>query len=498
MLLAMKRAWPPRALLLVALLAACGSALPATAAGPGVGDYAPAMELRDLDGTPRKAVWGEGAPPATVVFFFDPQNPDCLFGTNFLDTLYSRARDFGLALYAVEARGRQPAEVAVSMERYCRVYRQPGFPILPDPSFRASRTYGVERVPVTFIMESHGVILSRIEGFAHDDAVAITRRVEQLLRRDRGYLSPSLRESGISEAEERSAEAKLAEASELLRSGAPEKRALAAGDRLPELEFSDYAGRSGRWGWGEQAPAGLRVLLFFNGSQAVSLEALTWLDRLARRGRDAGLEVLAIEVGGMDDAALQAVIDKYRRYNPDPSFPLVADAGGRFRTAFGPWAKLPQTYLVDMDGAVVFLSEGYSEDEAGVVGGKVARSYLLAGRPFPSVRPPSSASGAPEAAPADEEAPSIRRKREQDERYRSSVVLGDAAFMSWDFDRALAHYLEALKAQPRDLHALMRAAQLYERRGDTARALELWERVLAVRPDHIEAGAKVRELRAPR
>src|SRR5512139_4051233 len=87
---------------LAALFAACGAALPAAAAGPGIGDYAPPIELRDLDGTPRKVVWGEGAPPATVVFFFDPQNPDCLFGTNFLDTLYARARDFGLALYAVE------------------------------------------------------------------------------------------------------------------------------------------------------------------------------------------------------------------------------------------------------------------------------------------------------------------------------------------------------------------------------------------------------------
>jgi peroxiredoxin len=497
MVLAMKRAWTPRALLLVALLAACGSALPASAAGPGIGDHAPPIELRDLDGTPRTSVWGEGAPPATVVFFFDPQNPDCLFGTNFLDTLYSRAHDFGLALYAVEARGRQPAEVAVSMERYCRVYRQPGFPILPDPAFRTSRTYGVERVPITFIMESHGVILNRIEGFAHDDAVAITRRIEQLLRRDRGFLSASLREAGISEAEERAAETKLAEASEL-RSSAPEKRALAAGDRLPELEFSDYSGRSGRWRWGELAPMGLRVLVFFNGSQAASLEALTWLDRLARRGLDAGLEVLAVEVGGMDTTALQAAIDKYRRYNPDPSFPLVADADGRMLRAFGPWEKLPQTYLIDADGTVVFRSEGFSEDEAGVVGGKVARSYLLAGRPFPSVRPPSSATGAPEAPPADEEAPSIRRKREQDERYRSNVVLGDAAFMAWEFDRALTHYLEALEAQPRDLHALVRAAQLYERRGDTANALALWERVLAVRPDHVEAGAKVRELRAPR
>ena len=482
---------------LVALFAACGAAHQAAAAGPGIGDYAPPLELRDLGGTTRKVIWGDGAPPATVIFFFDPQNPDCLFGTSFLDALYTRARDFGLALYAVEGRGRQPAEVAVSMERYCRVYREPGFPILPDPSFRTNRTFGVERIPITFITESHGVILNRIEGFSHADAVMIVRRIEQLLRRDRGFFSPSLRESGISEAEEREAEVKLAEASEL-RSSAPEQHALAVGGRLPELEFTDHAGRPGRWGWGEGAPVGLRVLVFFGGSDAQSLEALTWLDGLARRGRDAGLEVLAVEVGGMNASNLQVALEKYRRYNPEPSFPLVTDAEGRLRRAFGPWTQLPQTYLVDPDGAVVFRSEGFKADEAGIVSGKVARSYLLAGRPFPSVRPPSSAAGAPEPPPSEEEAPSIRKKREQDERYRSSVVLGDAAFMAWEFDRALSHYLAALEAQPRDLHALMRAAQLYERRGDTARALALWERVLVVRPDHVEAGARVRELRAPR
>lgn len=489
----------PRALCacLAALLAACAAGLPAAAAAPAIGNYAPTLELRDLGGANRKAVWGEGAPAATIVFFFDPQNPDCLFGTSFLDALYTRARDFGLALYAVEGRGRQPAEVAVSMERYYQMYREPAFPILPDPSFRAGRTYGVERVPVTFIMESHGVILNRIEGFTHADAVAIARRVEQLLRRDRGYFSPSLRETGISEAEERVAEAKLAEAAEL-RASVPEKHALAVGERVPELEFSDYTGQDGRWVWGEEAPVGLRVLVFFRGSEPASVEALTWLDALARRGRDAGLQVLAVEVGGMDVPALQEAMERYRRYNPDPTFPLVADGDSRFRAVFGPWAELPQTYLVDPEGTVVFRSEGFKADESGIISGKVARSYLLAGRPFPSVKPTASGTAAPEPPPSEEEAPSIRRKREQDQRYRSSIVLADAAFTAWEFDRALAHYLEALEVQPKDLHALVRAAQLYERRADTANALGMWERVLALRPDHAEAAARVRELRSPR
>jgi hypothetical protein len=157
------------------------------AAAPGVGSYAPPLELADLAGAARNVAWGDGSPAATIVYF-------------------------GLAVYAVEARGRQPAEVTRSLERYCLVYRDPAFPILADPAFRAGRTYGAEQVPVTFIMESHGVILNRIEGYGFSDAVVIARRIEQLLRRERGYFSPVLRESGISEAEEQEVEARLTDA----------------------------------------------------------------------------------------------------------------------------------------------------------------------------------------------------------------------------------------------------------------------------------------------
>lgn len=479
---------------LAAVLLMSLTVLPASAASPEIGGSAPPLELADLGGTPRSVIWGDGSPAATVVFFFDPQSPACLLEMSFLDALYSQARDFGLAVYAVEARGRQPAEVGRSMERYCTVYRDPSFPVLPDPAFRAGRTYGAERIPVTFIMESHGVILDRIEGYAPKDAVAITRRVEQLLRRDRGTFSPVLRESGISEADERAAEEHIAAAKAAPKS-APAAPALGVGDRAPELEFTDNAGRTGSWSWPAGDGKGLRVLAFFRGLSLDSIEELSWLDALARRGKDAGLEVLAVETGGMDAAALQIALVKYRRYNPDPSFPVVPDQGGRFAKAFRPTEQLPQTYLLAGDGTVVYHTAGFSVGEGEIMAGKVERAYLQAGRTFP---PASSAGVSAAPPPVEDEAPSIRRRQEQDDRYRSNIVQADAAFMSWEFDRALTHYLAALQAQPKDLHALVRAAQIYERRAEPARALPYWEDVLAVRPDHAEAAARVRELRRPR
>jgi tetratricopeptide (TPR) repeat protein len=466
----------------------------APAAGPGVGSYAPPLELTDLGGAAAHVVWGDGAPAATIVYFFDPQSSDCLLEMSLLDAVYLRVRDFGLAVYAVEAAGRQPAEVSRSMERYCTIYRAPAFAVLPDPAFRAGRTYGVDRAPTTFIMESHGVILNRIEGYGFDAAVAIARRVEQLLRRERGFLAPVLRESGVSEADEAAAEARIAAAA-ATRAGAPATRALAVGDRAPEIEYTDLAGHAGRWTWSGEATRGMKIVAFFGGLSLDSVNELNWLDALSRRGREAGLDVLAVEAGGMGTAELQAALEKYRRYNPDPSFPLVPDLGGRLARAFGPWEKLPQTYLLAGNGAVVYHAEGFSAGESEIMTGKVERAYLLAGRPFPQQRPDRG-----EVAPAtvEEEAPSIRKRQNLDDRYRSAIVQGDAAFMAWEFDRALAQYLEALGAQPKDLHALVRAAQIYERRGEAALALEYWQRVLEVRPDHAEAAGRAKELRPPR
>ena len=467
---------------------------PVLSAAPGIGAYAPPIELTDLGGTTRKIVWGEGAPAASVVFFFDPQSPDCLLEMSFLDAVYLRARDLGLAVYAVESRGRQPAEVSRSMERYCTVYRDPAFPVLPDPAYRAGRTYGVERAPLTFITESHGVILNRIEGYDPGVAVAIARRLEQLLQRDRGFLSPALREAGVSEAEEREAEKRMA-ATAATSAKAPAGRALVAGDRAPDLEFTDIGGRTSRWSWSGEASQGLRIVAFFGGLSLASIEQLSWLDALARRGRDAGLEVLAVESGGMDAAALADALEKYRRYHPEPSFPVVPDHGGKLTRAFGPWDQLPQTYLVTMDGTILHHTEGFNAAKSETMAYKTERAYLMAGRPFP---PPRSAGVAAAPPSIEEEAPSIRNRQRQDERYRSSIAMADAAFMAWEFDRALTYYLEALEAQPKDLHALVRSAQIYERRGDAKSAIAHWERVLAVQPDHAEAAARIRGLRTPR
>jgi cytochrome c-type biogenesis protein CcmH/NrfG len=59
-------------------------------------------------------------------------------------------------------------------------------------------------------------------------------------------------------------------------------------------------------------------------------------------------------------------------------------------------------------------------------------------------------------------------------------------------------YGRALALEPEALHVLVRLAQIQDRAGEPSRALELWERVLRINPDHVEGIRRVRELRRER
>jgi hypothetical protein len=304
--------------------------------------------------------------------------------------------------------------------------------------------------------------------------------VEQLLRRERGAFSNALRDAGVSEQEEREISQQIAAAGAAGVAPPPAARAVAVGERAPAFEYTDLGGRSARWEWPASA-AVVRVVFFWGWLSLSSIEEMTWLEELYRRGKDIGLEVVAVEGSGLDTGAIQEALAKYRRYNPAPSFPLVADFGSKIGHLFGTGERLPQTFIMNAEGTVLHRADLFNKAEAAWLAGKVEKAFTLAGRTLPAPRG--------EAAEADrppggvEEAPSIRQKREQEEKFRSNLIQGDSAFMNWEFERALSCYLAALEVQPKDLHALVRTAQIYERRGDPANALVFWERVLSVRPD---------------
>jgi len=451
------------------------------------GSQAPALTFKDCGGTSHSIDWSKGTPKAAVLFFFDPQSPPCLMEMSFLDTLHSRARDLGLAIFAIESKGRAPADVGQALERYCAIYRDPSLAMIPDPAFRLSRLFRVRQAPTTFLVDGSGSIALLREGFEKPIAVELARGIERVLGQKTGSFSFALRGLGVSEEGEAALTAQLA-----ARGGEGEEAApktLMAGDRVPALEFVDLAGRSARWEWpASGAPA--RVVILWSGLSVPDAQALAFLGRVHASAHDAGLGVLAVEAGGLDLQSVEELMERFRRFHPPLTFPVVADPGRRFEKFFGKSERSPRTYLVGADGVIVHETAGFSEDQAAALTKEIERLLREAGKTFPAL---DASTGTLSAPSAPDEAPSIRQKREREDAINANLRQGDYAFFNGDWGKALPYYQRVIEVDPRQVSIMVRVAQIHEQLGDPAKARETWQRVLALQPDNAEAREHLRK-----
>lgn len=486
-----KRGTPTRLLATCCLgLLVCGWCGPAAAEGLQLraGSPAPALSFKDCRGDWHSIDWMRGVPKAAILFFFDPQSQPCLMEMTFLDSLLARARDFGLAVYAIESKGRAPTDINQALERYCAIYRDPSFAMVPDPQFRLGALFGIRQAPTTFLVDKGGNIVLLREGFEQITAVELTRGVERILKQQAGFFSRALRSLGVSEQGEAALQARLdAEYRQRERSS---PKALLPGDRVPSLEFVDLLGRGSRWEWpAERTPA--RVVLFWGGLSIPDVEALAYLDTLHTSVHDAGLDILAVATGGRDAAHVQELMARYRKYHAPPAFPIVADPAARLAGLFGVSGQTPRIFLVGADGLIVFETAGFSEDQATILAGKIESVLRSAGRTLPAGGLVTKRALAP--APADE-APSIRQKQEQQDALDANLRQGDYYYYNGNGERALLFYLRAIELDPRQVSVLERAAQIYERIDDPAKARTMWERVLTLQADNAEARKHLQQL----
>ncbi|MHB8836595.1 MAG: redoxin family protein, partial [Candidatus Methylomirabilia bacterium] len=376
-----RRPTPARSVLLVAFclgMVLFGRRAQVAAEEPplGVGSPAPRLTFKDCRGAEHAIDWSTGRPKAAVLFFFDPQSPPCLMEMTFLDTLIARARDFGLAVYAIESRGRAPADINQSLERYCALYRDPSFAMAPDPSFRLGALFRVRRTPTTFLVDGSGAIALFREGFEPVTAVELTRNIERTLGQEAGFFSFALRSLGVSAQGETALLARLAARGEENDRVAP--KALLAGDPVPPLEFVDLIGRSSRWEWpAPGTPA--RVVFFWGGLSIPDVEELAFLEKIYATAHDAGLDVLAVATGGLDAAHVQELMDRYRKYHALPSYHIVADPDARLGRIFAGDERAPRTYLVGADGVIVYDTAGFSGKQASTLAGKIQNLLRIPG-----------------------------------------------------------------------------------------------------------------------
>jgi hypothetical protein len=468
-----------------------GWRLPAAAEEPAfrAGSKAPALTFKECSGRAHSIDWTTGTPKAAVLFFFDPQSPPCLMEMNFLDTLLSRARDFGLAVFAVESKGRAPADVSQSLERYCAIYRDPSVAMIPDPSFRLGSLFRIRQAPTTFLVDGSGTIALFREGFEKTTAVELTRGVERVLGQMTGLFSPALRGLGINEEGEAALMGQIAVRPE--ESGSAPPKALMAGDSVPALEFIDLAGRSARWEW-PAAGAPARVVILWGGLSVPDVQALAFLERIYSAAHDAGLDVVAVETSGLEAPNVEELMDRYRKFQPALMYPVVADPGGRFEQLFGGGERSPRMYLVGADGVILHATAGFSEAQAAAVTKEIERLLRTAGKNFPPLDDSDRTRLAPSAP---DEAPSIRRKGEREDAINVNLKQGDDAFFKGNWGKALPFYQRVIEIDPRQISIMVRVAQIHERLGDPAQARETWERVLTLQPDNAEARKHLKTLK---
>lgn len=448
---------------------------------------APAWEFTDLDGVRRRIDWQSREGGVALVFFFDPQSPDGILGLNLVDALVARAADFGLIAVGVEAAGRSAAQVRAELTRYAAVYRTPGFPVAADPERAAAKLFDIRRVPTAILVGDRGRIVSRRPGFDFAAAVELTRQVEQLLKRKEGFLSPALRELGLSEQKERqlSAAARARGAEE----GA-QREALVWGDTVPDFDFSDTAGRVGRWAW--SGGTVVRMAFFWSGNSPGAAGDLAFVQELLARAGATTIECIAVEATGLGPGRVTEILADFNRTRPPLSFPVVPDPQRRLAALFGAAGPLPQTFLVGGNGEVLYRADGLDASARAVLREKIDLAAGLAGLELQSAAGDGGEAGAPRGGGA--EAPSISRRLEIDESLRFNLSRGDYFFSNAQYERAMMYYQRYLELEPESLHALVRLAQIYDLVRQPARALESWERVLRVYPGHAEGRARIEEL----
>lgn len=446
-----------------------------------------AWEFTDVAGTSRRIDWEARGSGAVIVFSFDLQQPDSLLGLNFFEALSTRAADFGLRVVGVEATGLQPDEVRAAMQGFTAVYRTPSFPIVADPDGAVARLFGSLRAPASLLVGEHGVAVASHAAFDLGTAVDLTRSVERLLKRDEGYFSPALRAVGVGEEKERqlsirAAQAAAAEGSEL--------RALAWGDRLPTFEFTDATGRPGRWAW----PAGgvIRVAFFWSAASPDAAGVLTFFEGLRRGDGGEFLEMLAVEASGLDAGLVKTALGDRGRTGGSPVFPVVPDPQRLLVGLFGAGDPLPQTFLIDGRGDVLYRADGFGQEVRATLEEKITRAARLAGLGLPLA--PNEVARPAAAGTDGGEAPSVSKRLERDKELRFNLSRGDYFFINGQHERGLTHYLRYLELEPGSLHALVRLAQSYDLLGNPDQAREWWQRVLAVSPAH---GEGLRRLNQP-
>ena len=159
----------PTVAVLLFLLSGCGGE---TLPPPANGAAAPAFQTRTLAGA-QVVVPADYAGRVVALRFWADWCPYCRKEMAELQPVYRRLQGRGLEILAVN--------VAQDPDTVARLVNPQGIsnPVLLDPEGATARAYGVQALPVTWLLDAHGVVRGKIVGEATPEV--FERRVLELL-----------------------------------------------------------------------------------------------------------------------------------------------------------------------------------------------------------------------------------------------------------------------------------------------------------------------------
>lgn len=448
-----------------------------------VGRHAPVMEFTDQRGTPHKILWN-GDERADIFFFFDPYSQASVLGLTFLESIFNSVGPYGVRIFAIEASGLDKEGYAKTMERYHRFYGEPSFPVILDPEYQMSKLFDIDITPSVYLLQRHGVILYRATDFDEAAAVSLASRVERLLGRGEGLLSPSLKEIGVDSALEKNQRNAAAAIGAQRQSSA---RLLKVGDKVQPFEYTDIEGTTHRLSWsgGEK---GLTIVFFWGSLCLPCIQEMEYLEKIYQGAEDFNINIVAIEASGMPPEEIAKAIKRLERFLPRPSYNIATDVEKTVSGIFGGIEKIPQTFFISAEGSIIYHTDEFIKEGAASLARKIERAIGVDAGTIQD-----TGQGAAEAAfPPD----SASQSAERDETFRSNFTQAESYYNAWEFNKALPYYLLCLDMQPNHAYLRERIAEIYERQGKLESAIIQWQEVLNLKPGHTEADNRIKNLQS--